>query len=139
MSKKGIWPPPVYEAHFSDGAIERISFWSPEGKPIVFAHGRTVIEALCLTIWDEERRTWERSPDGSWQGRWARDTKRHIVAGYVEHETIGRIEDKPEARIAQVPVTLRRRVSWQAVANAARDALERGSPAEALGILQRAA
>ena len=40
MSNKGIWPPPVYEAHFNDGTVERLSFWSQEGKPIDFAHGR---------------------------------------------------------------------------------------------------
>jgi hypothetical protein len=126
MSKKGIWPPPVYEAHFSDGAIERLSFWSPDGKPIDFAHGRAVAEALCLTIWDEARRTWERGPDGAWRARWARDAGRQIVTGYVEHPNIGRVADTPEAR-------------WQAVAEGARKALERGESREALAILQRAA
>ena len=32
--KPGIWPPPVYEAHYSDGSTLRYSFWSPKGKPL---------------------------------------------------------------------------------------------------------
>ena len=32
--KAGIWPPPVYEAHYSDGSVQRYSFWSAKGKPV---------------------------------------------------------------------------------------------------------
>ena len=31
--KKGLWPAPVYEAHFSDNTVGRMSFWSRAGKP----------------------------------------------------------------------------------------------------------
>lgn len=37
------WPPPVYVAHYQDGATQRMSFASPAGKPPDMARGR----ALC--------------------------------------------------------------------------------------------
>ena len=40
--RKGMWPGPVYEAHFGDGTIGRMSFWSKEGKPFDFSRGRLV-------------------------------------------------------------------------------------------------
>ena len=39
---KGMWPGPVYEAHFANGTIRRMSFWSQDGKPYDFARGRKV-------------------------------------------------------------------------------------------------
>lgn len=44
--KKGIYPWPVYEAHFSDGTVSRMSFWCRADKPIDFAHGRRLSD-LC--------------------------------------------------------------------------------------------
>lgn len=39
---RGIWPPPVYVARFSDGTECRMSIWSREGKPLDFERGRKV-------------------------------------------------------------------------------------------------
>lgn len=41
--KAGIWPPPVYEAHYQDGSTLRMSFWTQAGKPVDATRGR----ALC--------------------------------------------------------------------------------------------
>lgn len=40
--RKGMWPGPVYEAHFGDGTIGRMSFWSRDGRPFDFNRGRLV-------------------------------------------------------------------------------------------------
>lgn len=38
---------PVYEAHFTDGTMLRMSFWSAKGKPLDIERGRRVI-ALAI-------------------------------------------------------------------------------------------
>ncbi len=43
---KGMFPRPVYVAHFADGTQRRFSFWSREGKPIDFAAGYNVALAI---------------------------------------------------------------------------------------------
>ena len=41
-ARKGMWPGPVYEAHFGNGRVIRMSFWSRDGKLYDFARGRKV-------------------------------------------------------------------------------------------------
>ena len=41
--RKCVYPHPVYEAHFSDGTVARMSFWSAAGKPWDFNRGWRVL------------------------------------------------------------------------------------------------
>lgn len=45
--RRGVYPQPVYEAHFSDGTTQRMSFFSEKGKPIDTERGRRLINSLC--------------------------------------------------------------------------------------------
>ena len=53
-------PAPVYEAHFADGSVGRMSFWSKYGQPFDFTRGRQ----LCESAWGKR-----------------------TIAGFVEHDT----------------------------------------------------
>ena len=74
--RKAVYPYPVYEAHFSDGSVQRMSFFSLRGKPWDFERGRK----LCVSArrmfrnepaevvagyveWDERNGPWHRVPD----------------------------------------------------------------------------
>ncbi len=43
---KGMWPAPVYIAHYSDGKVRRMSFWSKVGQPMDTERGKR----LCLSV-----------------------------------------------------------------------------------------
>ena len=63
--RKGMWPGPVYEGHFDDGTVGRMSFWSKTGKPFDFGRGRRVV-GLCTP-----------------------HRGKQMVAGYVERDVPG--------------------------------------------------
>ena len=42
--RKALYPYPVYEAHFADNTVARMSFWTKAGKPFDFASGRRCCE-----------------------------------------------------------------------------------------------
>ena len=44
--RKCLYPYPVYEAHFADNTVSRLSFWSPRSKPIDFEAGRRICEII---------------------------------------------------------------------------------------------
>ena len=46
QAKKCLYPYPVYEAHFADNTVSRLSFWSPRNKPIDFDAGRRICEII---------------------------------------------------------------------------------------------
>jgi len=114
--KSGIYPAPIYEAHFADGTIGRCSFWSAAGKPINFAYGKRAVAAVFARpecqVWrpkptvrlyagnGEEPAIYtpiERADDPA--TFWTITAPRaDIVRGFVEHESIGRIEDSDAAR-----------------------------------------
>ena len=39
-NSKCVYPYPVYEGHFADGSVVRMSFWTPINKPIDFTIGQ---------------------------------------------------------------------------------------------------
>lgn len=43
--RKCVYPHPVYEAHWSDGTVSRLSFWSEKGKPVTGERGRRLVQA----------------------------------------------------------------------------------------------
>ena len=45
---KCIYPYPVYEAHFGDNTVLRMSFWSKAGQPFDFVTGRAHCEIAML-------------------------------------------------------------------------------------------
>ena len=63
--RKGMWPGPVYEGHFDDGTVDRMSFWSKAGRPFDFGRGRRVV-GLCTP-----------------------NRGKKMVAGYVERDVPG--------------------------------------------------
>ena len=46
QARKCLYPYPVYEAHFADNTVGRLSFWSPRNKPIDFDAGRAISEII---------------------------------------------------------------------------------------------
>ena len=85
--RKGLWPGPVYEAHFTDGTTGRMSFWSKAGKPFDFDRGRRVL-AMCnadKTIVagyverDAPREPWVRVPDPFFNGAVEQEAPRKRV------------------------------------------------------------
>src|SRR3990167_6880383 len=46
---KGLYPAPVYEAHFADGSIVRMSFYQELGKPWAYQSGA---RTCALASWD---------------------------------------------------------------------------------------
>ena len=45
---KCVYPYPVYEAHFADGTVARMSFWTPINKPFDFTLGAAHCELYRL-------------------------------------------------------------------------------------------
>ena len=45
---KCLYPYPVYEAHFADRKVLRLSFWTKAGEPFDFAAGRAHCEIAML-------------------------------------------------------------------------------------------
>jgi len=165
--KAGIYPCPVYEAHFADGTVGRCSFYSPVGKPIDFEHGRRVAAILwarpegdsglvigpsyvkaCHDWRDETTFTPANSEDGfPYSAVWFVEgrglviglktfpPRADIVAGFIEHETIGRVAHDTDAPVRIAP----RHNKARALAESALAALERGDAADALAILRRIA
>lgn len=134
----GHVPSPIYEAHFSNGARLRLSFWSPGKAPVDFALGRQALEEIYFSdTGNDDGRIWSRAADGGWRSAWPR---RHhgitITAAFVEHHTIGRIEDTSENRSFRGPAPAPLRVNWKVRAEAALLELERGNARAALTILQ---
>ena len=80
--RKCLCPAPVYEAHFDDNTYARLSFWTPQDKPIDPDGGRRVIEAM--TGWTVTHLpTVCRIEAGLLTGK-------RLVRGYVEHDVPGR-------------------------------------------------
>ncbi len=50
QTKKGVYPDPSYEAHFANGRVVRMSFWTKEKKPWDIDRGRR----LCARIAERE-------------------------------------------------------------------------------------
>lgn len=44
QARKALHPYPVYECHFADNTVVRMSFWTKAGKPFDFASGRRSCE-----------------------------------------------------------------------------------------------
>ena len=47
-NSKCVYPYPVYEGHFADGSVVRMSFWTPINKPIDFTIGQIHCELYKL-------------------------------------------------------------------------------------------
>ncbi len=46
---KCVYPYPVYEAHFADNTVLRMSFWTKAGQPFDFVTGRAHCEIAMLS------------------------------------------------------------------------------------------
>lgn len=44
--RRCVYPSPVYECHFTDGTVSRLSVWQPLGKPWLFKRFRSVHTSL---------------------------------------------------------------------------------------------
>lgn len=47
--RKGLYPWPVFEAHFTDGTVTRMSFWSDASKPLDVDMGKRASIKLTAT------------------------------------------------------------------------------------------
>lgn len=99
ISSKAMRPRPVYEAHFSDGTVSRLSFWTERGKPFDLDRARNLFgPGVPLVLRD-------RIDFPAFHGK-------EVVAGFVEHDVPG----KPWLRFADphftgepAPVPIRRK------------------------------
>ena len=80
---KCVHPYPVYEAHFADNTVGRMSFWTKNGQPWDFARGRRLLEtAHHKTIvagyveQDDPAKPWLRTPDPFFTGEEVAPQKR---------------------------------------------------------------
>lgn len=99
--RKGVYPRPVYEAHFDDNTYVRLSFWSQAGKPLAVNRARDMIQALTrwspagvtrVAVYGSERGCRVRAPYTPIE-RGLLSGKR-LVRGYVEHD----VPDQPFVR-----------------------------------------
>lgn len=103
MAKSYLYPFPVYEALLSNGEEVRLSFWSPANRPIDMEAGRRAIMATSAALSDKTQ--WVKEADG-WHNRYIPQAE--IICGYVEHASIGRVEDKLESAPQR-----RKAVNWR--------------------------
>lgn len=75
QARKCLYPYPVYEAHFEDRTVARMSFWTPAKGPIDHAAGRRACEAYKLapavdgfTEHDDPGKPWVRVRDPHFSG-----------------------------------------------------------------------
>jgi hypothetical protein len=121
MSKSSRYPFPVYCATFADGRVGRLSFWSPQGKPFDFARGRKASAVIY--------------------GRPDNETEMKVypladvTAGHVEWQNQCTPDPFFSAESTAKPAA---KVSWKALAAAARQLLEAGDTAAALDMLKAA-
>ena len=124
--KKGMSPGPVYEAHFGDGSIIRMSYWQLDGKPWDFARGK----CICQFAWQAREMTYRLMFDHEGETGYsptARDRMRaeffegrrelpSIVSGFVDHPTLGRFPDPMEVA-APKPKRITAKQAREALAN----------------------
>lgn len=70
MGNNTLYPYPVYEAHFADNTVARISFWQQAGSPWDFARGRNMLARIYgkpvaggFVEYDNPADNWLRVPD----------------------------------------------------------------------------
>jgi hypothetical protein len=122
MSKESRYPFPVYCATFADGRVGRLSFWSPQGKPFDFARGRKASAVIYGRPDNETAMKVYPLAD--------------VTAGHVEWN--GERTADPFFADGTKPVTTAAKVSWKALAAAARALLEAGDTVGALDMLKAA-
>ncbi len=72
----GTWPAPVYEAHFDNGKVYRMSFWTPHGKPFNVERARGLFGPF--------------PPVRSYPySRPVIDPAAKMIAGFIEHDVPG--------------------------------------------------
>lgn len=119
--RNGLYPAPVYIVETGSGETFRLSFWSQRDKPIDFAAGARAVDELLLTDMDPANARLATRADGSQHLAWARretvvtleprenehaagwlgmraSDHGRIVRRWVEHDSIGRVEDTPDNR-----------------------------------------
>lgn len=108
---KALYPIPVYEAHFADGTVRRMSFYQEAGKPWDFERGAQVCASVGRGIAVQTKREIIDHPEQeNWRGKteyaWSeiltrfvavQDGPEHaeIVDGYIWHND--KVTDAPLA------------------------------------------
>ena len=87
QARKCLYPYPVYEAHFADNTVARLSFWTTRGKAIDFDGGRRICEIIFgkpavngFVEHDDPAEPWYRKQDPEFSGE-AIDTAKPRVNG----------------------------------------------------------
>lgn len=94
--RKCVYPYPVYEAHFADNTVARMSFYTQAGKPTDFERGRNLL---------------------------ARTYRKPVVGGYVEIDQPGKPWIR-QADPMNAPVTKPKRVTAKEARQALTDLLD---------------
>ena len=75
QARKALHPFPVYEAHFADNTVLRMSFWTKAGQPFDFVTGRAHCEIAMLAPavdgfieHDDSSKPWVRVRDPRFSG-----------------------------------------------------------------------
>ena len=98
QSIKYLYPFPVFEGHFDDGSVLRMSFYSPAGKPVDSDRGAHVVTETQTSVgYGQFVRI-----DGRWRQPALRN-ERKLVSGFVEHPSIGRIPYEAGQAVIKAP------------------------------------
>ena len=115
MARNGkcVYPYPVYEGHFADGSVVRMSFWTPINKPIDFTIGQIHCELYKLAPVidgfverDEPGKPWGRIRDPHFSGEPVKTVKPRVNGAKLKKAALAVIEavviDHPDGGLPMV-------------------------------------
>jgi len=94
-----MYPYPVYEAHFADNTVLRLSFWTPINKPLDFAAGRAHCEIAMFAEavdgfveHDDPAKPWLRIRDPHFSGEAVEAVKPRINGAKLKKAALAVVE-----------------------------------------------
>ena len=108
MSRNGkcVYPYPVYEGHFADGSVVRMSFWTPINKPFDFTIGQIHCELYKLTPvidgfveYDEPGKPWLRVRDPHFSGEPVETVKPRVNGAKLKKAALALVEQSANGGI----------------------------------------
>ncbi len=108
MARNGkcVYPYPVYEAHFADNTVTRMSFWTPINKPFDFTRGATHCELYRLAPaidgfveYDEPGKPWVRVRDPHFSGEAVETVKPRVNGAKLKKAALALVEQSANGGI----------------------------------------
>ncbi len=99
QARKALHPYPVYEAHFADNTVLRMSFWTKAGQPFDFETGRAHCEIAMLAPavdgfieHDDSSKPWLRVRDPHFTGKAVEVAKPRINGAKLKKAAVAVVE-----------------------------------------------